>query len=100
MDLVIGVPLRFGIGYGLAQPATIPYVPTGRACFWGGWGGSIILMDLDRRLTISYMMNKIGSGTLGSSRTEAYVRATYAALGGNLDLNPTSPPALPAPPCH
>ena len=50
---VLGIPLRFGIGYGLPQPDTVPYIPTGRVCFWGGWGGSVIIMDLDRRLTIS-----------------------------------------------
>ena len=60
-DLVLGVPLRFGIGYALPETADVPYVPQGRACYWGGWGGSVILMDLDRRTTISYMMNKMGS---------------------------------------
>ena len=38
-------------------------------------------MDLDRRLTISYMMNKMGDGLIGSPRSEAYVRAVYDALG-------------------
>jgi hypothetical protein len=38
-------------------------------------------MDLDRRLTISYMMNKMAPGILGSDRAESYVRAVYSALG-------------------
>lgn len=84
VDLVLGVPLRFGIGYGLPQRETVPYVPEGRVCFWGGWGGSVILMDLDRRLTFAYMMNRMGPGIIGSDRAEAYVRATYAALGAHL----------------
>ena len=79
VDLVLGVPLRFGIGYGLPLLETIPYLPDERICFWGGWGGSIIAMDLDRRLTISYMMNKMGAGVIGSDRSEAYVRAIYGA---------------------
>ena len=41
--------------------------------FWGGWGGSIIVMDLDRRLTISYLMNRMAPGIIGSPRSEAYV---------------------------
>jgi len=65
VDLVLGVPLRFGIGYGLPQLQTVPYIPEGRVCFWGGWGGSVIIMDLDRRLTISYMMNRMGAGIIG-----------------------------------
>jgi CubicO group peptidase (beta-lactamase class C family) len=80
-DLVLGIPLRFGIGYALPQPETIPYIPEGRVCFWGGWGGSLIIMDLDRRLTISYMMNRMAPGIIGSDRGESYVRAVYGALG-------------------
>jgi len=81
IDLVLGVPLRYGIGYGLPQLDTIPYIPAGRVCFWGGWGGSVIIMDLDRKLTVAYMMNKMGAGIIGSDRAEQYTRAIYAALG-------------------
>ncbi|MGN6796117.1 MAG: serine hydrolase domain-containing protein [Streptosporangiaceae bacterium] len=79
VDLVLGVPLRFGIGYGLPILETVPYIPDARICFWGGWGGSVIAMDFDRRMTISYMMNKMGPGVIGSDRSEAYIRAIYAA---------------------
>jgi CubicO group peptidase (beta-lactamase class C family) len=79
-DLVLGVPLRFGIGYALPETQTVPYIPQGRACYWGGWGGSVILMDLDARTTISYMMNKMGAGIIGSDRSEAYVRAIQGCL--------------------
>jgi CubicO group peptidase (beta-lactamase class C family) len=79
-DLVLGVPLRFGIGYGLPLLQTIPYIPDERICFWGGWGGSIIMMDTGRHLTISYMMNLMGPGIIGSDRSAEYVQAIYAAL--------------------
>jgi CubicO group peptidase (beta-lactamase class C family) len=79
-DLVLGVPIRFGIGYALPETQTVPYVPQGRACYWGGWGGSVILMDLDARTTISYMMNKMGPGVIGSDRSEAYVRTILDCL--------------------
>jgi CubicO group peptidase (beta-lactamase class C family) len=79
VDLVLGVPLRFGIGFGLPILETVPYLPDERICFWGGWGGSVIAMDLGRRMTISYMMNKMGPGVIGSDRSEAYVSAIYAA---------------------
>jgi CubicO group peptidase (beta-lactamase class C family) len=80
IDVVLGVPLRWGIGYGLPQ-ASLPWIPAGRICFWGGWGGSVILMDLDRHMTISYMMNKMGAGIIGSERSAAYTRAVYDAVG-------------------
>ena len=82
VDLVLGLPLRFGIGFGLPEPQTIPYVPGGRVCFWGGWGGSVIVMDVDRRTTFSYMMNKMASGIIGSPRAEVYLEAAYRALDG------------------
>ncbi|WP_329549807.1 beta-lactamase family protein [Streptomyces sp. NBC_01356] len=78
-DLVLGAPLRFGIGYGLPSPS-VPYIPQGRVCFWPGFGGSIVVADTERRTTISYVMNKMGAGLLGSDRTIAYVNEVYAAL--------------------
>ncbi|MDP5184749.1 serine hydrolase domain-containing protein [Blastococcus sp. BMG 814] len=79
VDLVLGAPFRWGTGFCLGSP-TVPYVPEGRTFFWGGWGGSLAVVDLDRRLTITYMMNRMGAGLIGSPRSEAYVRAVYDAL--------------------
>ncbi|MFE3794958.1 beta-lactamase family protein [Nocardia tengchongensis] len=79
-DLVLGAPLRFGIGYGLPSPAAV-HIPDRRVCFWGGWGGSLIAVDTERRATISYVMNKMGTGLLGNERTYAYASAAFAALG-------------------
>jgi CubicO group peptidase (beta-lactamase class C family) len=81
VDLVLGVPLRFGIGFALPETQSVPYIADGRRCFWGGWGGSVILMDLERRTTISYMMNKMAPGVIGSDRSEAYVTAVNECLG-------------------
>lgn len=80
-DLVLGVPLRWGIGFALPQQDTVPSIPDGRICFWGGWGGSLIVMDLERRMTFAYMMNKMAAGIIGSPRSAAYLGALYAALG-------------------
>ena len=80
IDLVLGVPLRFGIGYGLPQLDILPWIPDERICYWGGWGGSMIVMDVGRRMTISYMMNKMGPGIVGSDRSAEYGQAIYDAL--------------------
>jgi len=80
VDLVLMAPLKFGIGYGLTPTDAVPYLPAGKVAFWGGWGGSIIVMDLDRRLTISYLMNRMAPGIIGSPRSETYVNAVYSAL--------------------
>jgi CubicO group peptidase (beta-lactamase class C family) len=81
VDLVLGVPLRFGIGYGLPRLDTMPSIPEGRRCFWGGWGGSLVVNDLERRMTVAYMMNKMGAGLIGSPRSEAYLTACYKTVG-------------------
>jgi CubicO group peptidase (beta-lactamase class C family) len=81
-DLVLGLFFRFGMGMGLPAPENkaLEWMPQGKVCFWGGWGGSLAIMDFDRKVTITYTLNKMGSGTMGNGRTEAYVKAVYAAL--------------------
>jgi len=79
-DLVLGVPLRLGIGYGLPRLDLLPWIPDEKICFWGGWGGSMIIMDTGRRMTISYMMNKMAPGIIGSDRSATYGQAIYDAV--------------------
>jgi CubicO group peptidase (beta-lactamase class C family) len=81
VDLVLGVPVTLGMGYGLSTPE-MPLSPNPRTCFWGGWGGSIVICDLDARLCVSYVMNRMGEGTLGDDRGIGIVFAAYAALAG------------------
>jgi CubicO group peptidase (beta-lactamase class C family) len=71
--------MRFGVGYGLPS-AEMPVSSDARACFWGGWGGSIIAIDLDAHLTVAYMMNKMGGGLVGDERGIGLVLAAQAAL--------------------
>lgn len=78
-DLVLGVPVRFGIGYALPSEAS-PHLPDGRICYWGGWGGSAIIVDLDRHMTFAYVMNRMAEGLLGDPRGEGLIRATYDIL--------------------
>jgi CubicO group peptidase (beta-lactamase class C family) len=82
IDLVLGLPLRWGIGYGLPRLDILPWIPDEKICYWGGWGGSMIVMDVGRRMTISYMMNKMGPGIIGSSRSAEYGQAIYEAVAG------------------
>ena len=54
IDLVIGMPSKWGLGYVL--------LPEGRVCFGGGTGGSSVIIDVDRRITFAYVMNKMAPG--------------------------------------
>jgi CubicO group peptidase (beta-lactamase class C family) len=77
VDLVMGIPLKFGIGYGLIPtPHVLPFLPEDRLCAWGGWGGSLVIADADRRLTIAYVMNKMAMGSPGPIVT-ALVKRLY-----------------------
>ena len=80
-DLVLGLhPIKWGLGFGLPLPESIPFVPDEKICFWGGWGGSWETMNPDRRTTIAYVMNKMGPGVEGSERTNRYFNLIYEAL--------------------
>ena len=78
-DLVLGVPLRFGMGYGLASE-TMPMGP--RSFSWGGYGGSLVFNDLDGRLTVAYVMNRMEANLLGDQRGASLVLSAIAALMG------------------
>ncbi|MFE3445169.1 serine hydrolase domain-containing protein [Nocardia sp. NPDC059180] len=82
MDLALLLPLRFGIGYGLPQRQTAPEVPEGRVCWWAGFGGAMVVNDLDHRTTFAYTMNRMAPGLIGSDRAGAYLRATFEAVRG------------------
>jgi CubicO group peptidase (beta-lactamase class C family) len=78
-DLVLGVPMAFGLGFGL-NPEGIPLSPNKNTCFWGGWGGSSALIDQDARLSASFVMNKMFAGLLGDVRSYGLVQAVYQSL--------------------
>jgi CubicO group peptidase (beta-lactamase class C family) len=67
VDQVLGLPVRFGMGYALHSIA-VPYLPEGNYAYWGGWGGSSIIVDIDRRISFSYVMNRMDEGLLGDMR--------------------------------
>ncbi|MFD6395123.1 serine hydrolase domain-containing protein [Nocardia sp. NPDC060249] len=81
IDLALLAPLRFGIGYGLPRPETFPHIPDGRVCWWAGYGGSMVVNDLDRRITFAYTMNRMATGLIGSDRCDSYLKATFDAVG-------------------
>ena len=70
-DQVLGAPIRYGMGYAVR----------GRTCSWGGWGGSIVLVDLEQHLTVSYVMNQmLEQGPMGDDRGLSVVMAAYSGL--------------------
>ncbi len=78
-DLVLSFPLVFGNGFGL-NDSTFPISPNPRSFFWGGWGGSLAIIDLDARVSIAYVMNKMEANLLNDKRGGRLAAATYGAL--------------------
>ncbi|WP_410596168.1 serine hydrolase domain-containing protein [Amycolatopsis sp. lyj-23] len=71
LDHALGVRMRYGMGYGVS----------GRTCFWGGMGGSLVFNDLDAGLTVAYAMNQMLDAITGDGRGMEMVTAAYGGLG-------------------
>lgn len=78
-DLVLGVPLCLGMGYGLNSKLT-PVSPNKHTCYWGGYGGSLVFVDQDARICMSYVMNRMEPGIIGDQRGLSLVMAMYQSL--------------------
>lgn len=48
-DRVLGMPVRWGLGYGLF----------GSSLGWGGWGGSLVMIDPAARMVVAYVTDQM-----------------------------------------
>ena len=65
-DLVLNMPVRYGLGFGLPG-ASVP-LPNKNSMFWGGYGGSLAIIDMDARTTFAFVMNRMAPTTTGDMR--------------------------------
>lgn len=81
-DLVLGVPLNFGLGFAInADGGLINKIcPNPRALYWGGYGGSILIADLDEKMSLAYVMNKLGYKDVKDPRGNRLIKAVYSSL--------------------
>lgn len=78
-DLVLGIPVRFGLGFGLSGEMS-PAIHD-EMMYWGGYGGSLILIDQKNRTTISYVMNRMEGTTQGDLRAINLAAPVWKILG-------------------
>lgn len=78
-DLILDMPARFGLGFGLAG-GVVPF-PNPNTIYWGGYGGSLIIIDMDARTTFGYVMNKMAGTTQGDMRALGLAMAMWTAMG-------------------
>jgi CubicO group peptidase (beta-lactamase class C family) len=75
-DLILDMPLRFGMGFALGNRL----MPNPSTLYWGGYGGSLTIIDLDARTTFCYVMNRM-SGTIADLRGLGLAMVTWEAMG-------------------
>ncbi|MCY4665181.1 MAG: serine hydrolase [Acidimicrobiaceae bacterium] len=77
-DQVLMVRMRHGLGFGFQLGESFTTEPG--QMFWGGWGGSLATIDLDARLSVAYVMNRMDSDLMGDIRGRRIVEAARACL--------------------
>lgn len=70
-DRVLGMPMRWGLGYGLF----------GNTYGWGGWGGSLVMIDPDARMAVAYVTHQMREPA-DDHRGLEIVTAAYDGLTG------------------
>jgi CubicO group peptidase (beta-lactamase class C family) len=78
-DLVLDIPLRWGLGYCL-NSEIVPAAPGHRVAWWAGNGGSMSFVDLDARLSFAYVPNKWITGGHEMDRSLRLLNELYVAL--------------------
>ena len=76
-DLILGLPARYGMGFGL--PGPMAPLPHPNSLYWGGYGGSLAIIDMDARTTLAYAMNRMAGTTTGDMRAFTLCMAIWAA---------------------
>jgi CubicO group peptidase (beta-lactamase class C family) len=79
-DLMLGAAARFGMGFGLGG-GVVPLPNPDDSMYWGGYGGSLVMIDMKARTTIAYAMNKMAGTTTGDMRAFGLAMAMWTALG-------------------
>ena len=70
-DRRLGMAVRWGLGYGLF----------GNALGWGGWGGSLVMVDPESRMVVAYVTNQMREPE-DDDRGLELVMAAYDGLTG------------------
>ena len=78
-DAVLMLPMRFGLGYAFPSEE-MPMSTNETAMFWGGAGGSTIVVDPPARVCLSYVMNQMRAAIVGDRRGGCLGQALYDCL--------------------
>ena len=79
IDLVLGRPVRLGMGYGLYSDETLPFLPESDYCHWGGWGGSLSIVDVRRHISFAFVMNVMSGDSANDFRAANLASAVFGS---------------------
>ena len=77
LDRVLDMNMTWGVGYALGDGI----MPNPRTAYWGGYGGSLLIVDMDARTTFAYAMNQMVPVIAGDSRGFDLALAMWSGLG-------------------
>ncbi|UDF03741.1 serine hydrolase domain-containing protein [Asticcacaulis sp. AND118] len=78
-DRVLPFDLSWGAGF-LRNKGIHIYGPNARAIGHSGWGGSCVMADPDKRLSIAYVMNRQSHYLIGDPRPVGLINSVYEHL--------------------
>lgn len=78
-DVVLGVPVRWGMGYSLNAEVVAGAIDS-RIAFWAGNGGSMSWVDLDHRMSFGFAQNRWMRGPHEIHRSVSILNAVYECL--------------------
>ncbi len=79
IDEVLLLHLRHGLGFARELDGWVTS-PNPNHMHWGGWGGSIAVVDFDVRASVAYVMNRMDAAITGDPRGGRIVDAAFASI--------------------
>ena len=79
LDQVLMANMAHGLGFGLSLEGR-DTTQAENSMFWGGWGGSLAVVDFDNRVSFSYVMNRMDASLTGDPRNQRIAAADYDSL--------------------
>ncbi|WP_419854562.1 serine hydrolase domain-containing protein [Candidatus Poriferisodalis sp.] len=79
IDEVLMLRLRHGLGFARQLDGWVTS-PNPNHMYWGGWGGSIAVVDFDVRTSVAYVMNRMDAAITGDPRGGRIVDAAFASI--------------------
>ncbi|WP_369026189.1 serine hydrolase domain-containing protein [Qipengyuania sp. RANM35] len=79
--VLLNMPIRYGLGFGL--PGEMLPMPNKNMAFWGGYGGSLAVIDFDARATYAFVMNRMHPSLVGDTRSAGLMGAMWMAMAAS-----------------